>query len=153
MIKIKYIRIKTEQNNQYTQFHLCNNIKFDNRNSMLKCKLYKFLEYYLHELVLKVHFFALFLKLFVGYLPDVNIIKALLSKEEDWLLELVLESLGFNLFKGFTVDIQKTLATLAVGNSSGSLLATKGLNRLDGFLSVSHLNKICVKVKASNNLN
>ena len=85
--------------------------------------------------------------------PDVNIIKALLSKEEDWLLELVLESLGFNLFKGFTVDIQKTLATLAVGNSSGSLLATKGLNRLDGFLSVSHLNKICVKVKASNNLN
>ena len=106
---------------------------------MLKCKLYKFLEYYLHELVLKVHFFALFLKLFVGYLPDVNIIKALLSKEEDWLLELVLESLGFNLFKGFTVDIQKTLATLAVGNSSGSLLATKGLNRLDGFLSVSHL--------------
>jgi hypothetical protein len=75
----------------------------------------------------------------IGSSPDVNVGKALLAEEENGLLELVLESPGLDLFEGFPVDMKKSLAALAVGDSSGGLLATEGLNGLDGFLSVSHL--------------
>ena len=76
-----------------------------------------------------------------------------LAKQKHGLHQLELESLGLHLLQGAAIDLQETLAPLAVGHGGGGLLAAEHLDRLDGLLLVSHrcfCNKLKVNFKFDN---
>lgn len=54
--------------------------------------------------------------------PDVNIGETILAQEEDGLLKLVLESLGFDLLQRTAVHLDQALSALAVSDGGGSFL-------------------------------
>ena len=61
-----------------------------------------------------------------------------LSKKQNWLHELELQSSRLHQLQRAAIHLDETLPPLAVGHGGGSLLATEGLDRLYGLLLVSH---------------
>ena len=66
------------------------------------------------------------------------LILPVLAKEENRLHKLELESLGLNLLQGTSINLDQALSSLAISNSGGCLLASENLDRLYGFLLISH---------------
>ena len=64
----------------------------------------------------------------VGANADVNSGEPLGSEEEQGLPDLQAEGLGLSEVKGDTVDLDHTLALLAVGNSGGGFLWKEKMN-------------------------
>merc|ERR550525_55192 len=69
---------------------------------------------------------------------DVDVGKSVLAKEKNRFHELELKSFGLNLLEGTSINLDQTLSSLAISNSGGSLLASEDLDRLYGFLLISH---------------
>ena len=61
---------------------------------------------------------------------DIDTGESLLANDEKWLLEFELEGLWLNLFQWFTIDLDKTLASLAGGDSRSGLLTAIDLDGL-----------------------
>ena len=61
-----------------------------------------------------------------------------LAKKKNRLHELELKVLGLNLLQGTSINLDQTLSSLAISNSGGCLLASEDLDRLYGFLLISH---------------
>merc|ERR1711920_192260 len=61
---------------------------------------------------------------------DINTGESFLANDKKWLLEFELKGLWLNLFQWFTIDLDKTFAGLAGGDSRSSLLTAIDLNSL-----------------------
>merc|ERR1719450_157578 len=63
---------------------------------------------------------------------DVNVSKPVLSKKQNWLHELELQSSRLHQLQRAAIHLDETLPPLAVGHGGGSLLAPEGLDTLYG---------------------
>ena len=77
-----------------------------------------------------------------------------LADDESWLLEFELERSGLDEVEGFAVDLDESLASLAVSNGDGGLLSAVDLDALGisswsrhFFYPVSDLKEIHVKIQ------
>lgn len=70
---------------------------------------------------------------------DVDLGKGLLAQNQDGLENLQAKSLGLSEFDGLAIELDQAVSGLALSDSGGSLLASKGLDRLNRSGNGGHL--------------